>query len=256
MKVVILCGGFGTRLSEETIVKPKPMVEIGDHPILWHIMSYYASFGFDDFVLALGYKAAYIKNYFLNYYSLNSDFEVDLNSGEMAYIGRPKVSWKVSLIDTGMDTMTGGRVLRLRSHLEKHGTFMLTYGDGLSDVNLKKLVDFHRSHGKISTITAVRPPARFGEMQLEDREVRAFKEKPQTGSGWINGGFLVCEPEIFDYFDKGDQTILEQSPLERLSQEGQLMAYEHSGFWQCMDSLRDKKYLEELISSKSAPWLR
>ncbi|RYE55013.1 MAG: glucose-1-phosphate cytidylyltransferase [Sphingobacteriales bacterium] len=254
MKVVILCGGLGTRISEETHIKPKPMVEIGGQPILWHIMNYYASFGFKEFVLALGYKSEVIKEYFLNYYALRSDFTVDLGSGDIDYIERPKVDWKISLVDTGLNTLTGGRILRLKEHL-KHDTFMLTYGDGVADVDLSELLKFHRQHGKYSTVTAVRPAARFGEMILKDNTVETFQEKPQAGEGWINGGFFVMEPSVFDYFKEGDETILERGPLEGLTKDRELMAFEHSGFWQCMDTLRDKNYLEDLYSKNTAPWV-
>lgn len=254
MKVVILCGGFGTRLSEETHLKPKPMVEIGEYPILWHIMNHYAMYGFNEFVLALGYKASVIKSYFLDYYNLSCDFTVDLKKGGVEYLGHPRTDWKVSLIDTGLSTMTGGRVLRLKDHLKGLGTFMLTYGDGVADINVRHLLDYHRSHGKMATVTAVRPAARFGEMDLSNGIVKSFKEKPQAGAGWINGGFFVMEPEVFDFFDKGDETVLEQSPLEALTHAGQLMAYEHHGFWQCMDTVRDKKYLDELWARNEAPW--
>ncbi len=254
MKVVILCGGFGTRISEETHLRPKPMVEIGGKPMLWHIMNYYASYGFNDFILALGYKSEFIKNYFLNYYALKSDFVVDMNTGDLQFLKKPRIDWKISLVDTGLETMTGGRVLRLQDYLREHGTFMLTYGDGLSNINLHDLVKFHRDHGKLATVSAVRPTARFGEVTLENETVMKFKEKPQAEQGWINGGFFVMEPEALGYFPKGDDTILEKKPLENLADGRQLMAFQHTGFWQCMDTIRDKNYLESLWKSKDVPW--
>lgn len=254
MKVVILCGGFGTRISEETHLRPKPMVEIGGMPILWHIMNYYASYGYNDFILALGYKSEYIKNYFLNYYALKSDFTVDMKSGEVTFSKKPKIDWKISLIDTGLNTMTGGRLLRLRETLDQSGTFMLTYGDGLSNINLSNLVKFHKSHGRLATVTAVRPSARFGEITIEDNSVMQFKEKPQADQGWINGGFFVMEPKALDHFPMGDETVLEKQPLENLANSRELIAFQHTGFWQCMDTLRDKDYLESLWKSNDAPW--
>jgi glucose-1-phosphate cytidylyltransferase len=255
MKAVILCGGLGTRLSEETQVKPKPMVEIGGRPILWHIMKIYGRHGFSNFMLALGYKGESIKDYFLNYHARLSDMTVHLKNGQIDYSNPTAEDWKVSLIDTGSNTMTGGRLLRLKNHLQAEGTFMLTYGDGVSDVDLIKLLAFHRSHGKLATVTAVRPSARFGGMQIGDGNVLDFKEKPQSGEGWINGGFFVFEPEIFDYL-AGDTTVLEKFPLESLVKEGQLMAYEHSGYWQCMDTIRDRDALQEQWDGGSAPWVK
>ncbi len=255
IKTVILCGGLGTRLSEETQVKPKPMVEIGDRPILWHIMKIYECHGFDNFTLALGYKGEIIKDYFLNYHARLSDLTVDLKNGQVDYSNPTAEDWRVSLIDTGADTMTGGRLLRLKNHLQPDGTFMLTYGDGVADVNLKELLGFHRSHGKLATVTAVRPSARFGGMNIGGGRVLDFKEKPQSGEGWINGGFFVFEPGIFDFLSD-DTTVLEQLPLESLSKEGQLMAYEHSGYWQCMDTIRDRDALQSLWDSGRAPWAK
>jgi len=255
MKTVILCGGLGTRLSEETQVKPKPMVEIGGRPILWHIMKIYESYGFNDFTLALGYKGETIKDYFLNYHALLSDLTVHLKTGQVDFSNPTAEDWRVSLIDTGADTMTGGRLLRLQDHLRPHGTFMLTYGDGVSDVNLTELLAFHRAHGKHATVTAVRPSARFGGMDIDDGKVLCFKEKPQSGEGWINGGFFVFEPDVLDYL-ADDGTVLEQSPLEKLVQAGQLMAYEHSGYWQCMDTIRDRDALQSLWSTGKAPWVK
>lgn len=253
MKTIILAGGFGTRLSEQTIIKPKPMVEIGGQPVLWHIMNIYAHYGFRNFVIALGYKGESIKEYFLNYYSLKSDFSVDLANGEAKYLHQKTVDWKVTLIDTGMNTMTGGRVKRLKEYIGNE-TFMLTYGDGLADVDIKKLVEFHKSHGKMATVTAVHPSARFGELSISTRQdVIAFKEKPQTAQGWINGGFFVLEPGFLDMIDD-DHTILEEKPLERVAKEGELKAYIHNGFWQCMDTIRDRNVLENLWQSGHAPW--
>ncbi len=251
MKTVILCGGLGTRLSEETQLRPKPMVTVGDHPILWHIMNIYASFGCKEFVLPLGYKGELIKKYFLSYRALNSDFRIDLQNGLITPFNEVSVDLKITLIETGLNTLTGGRLHRLKPFLKD--TFMLTYGDGVADVDIKKLVEFHKSHGKLATITAVRPSARFGTMIFEGDQVLEFSEKPQTGEGWINGGFFVFEPAIFDYLE-GDSTILEAKPLERLAKEGQLMAYKHSGFWQCMDTLRDRNLLESLWASETPPW--
>ena len=253
VKVVILCGGLGTRLAEETQVRPKPMVEIGGRPILWHIMKIYERHKLNNFVLALGYKGELIKDYFLNYHARQSDLTVHLKTGGVEYTNRSSEDWHLSLVDTGAASMTGGRLLRLKPHLKSCGTFMLTYGDGVSDIDISKLLAFHRSHGRLATVTAVRPPARFGNLQLADDCVARFEEKPQTGEGWINGGFFVFEPEVFDYID-GDVTILEKAPLERLASGGQLMAYKHMGYWQSMDTLRDKQALEELWNKGEAPW--
>lgn len=257
MQVVILCGGKGTRLAEETSLRPKPMVTIGDRPILWHIMKLYSSHGFENFTLAAGYLADHIKNYFLNYNALNSDFEVDLGSGAVKLLQKPaEVSWKVRVVDTGHDTLTGGRLLRLRPFLEKSGTFLFTYGDGLCDVDIKKLLDFHKSHGKLCTVTAIQPTARFGGLDIDSTgSIRAFREKRPDDEGWVNGGFMVMEPGVFKYLED-DQTTLERTPMERMAAEGQLMAYEHKGFWQCMDTLRDRNHLEELWVNGKAPWKR
>lgn len=252
MNVVILAGGLGTRLAEETEIKPKPMVEVGGHPIVWHIMKSYAQYGFTDFFLALGYKGEIIKRYFLDHYSLGGSLRVNLASGLVEDLEKDTEDWIVHLMDTGQDTQTGGRIKRLEPHL-RGGTFLATYGDGLCDVDLRKVLAFHRAHGKIATITAVRPPARFGGLVFEGDFVREFSEKPQIGEGWINGGYFVFEPDIFDYLDN-DQSVLELAPLERLAQESQLVAYRHEGFWQCMDTLREKKILENLWQSGKAPW--
>lgn len=252
MKVAILAGGVGSRLSEETEVKPKPMVEIGGRPILWHIMMHYSYYGFRDFIIALGYKGEVIKKYMVDYCSLNSNLKVNLRSGTVEMNGGYRPDWNVELIDTGIPTNTGGRIKRLAPYLGNE-TFMLTWGDGVSDVNLHALLEFHRSHGKLATLTAVRPPARFGHLELDGDRITEFNEKPQTGEGWINGAFFVLEPEVFDYID-GDDTAWEREPLQRLAREGQLMAYKHTSFWQCMDTLRDKKLLESLWQTGKAPW--
>ena len=253
MKVAILAGGIGSRLSEETETKPKPMVEIGGKPLLWHIMKIYAEFGHNDFVVALGYKGEAIKKYVVDYCSINSDLSVDLRTGTV--LRRNDVDaldWNLELVDTGIATETGGRVKRLAPYLGE-GTFMLTWGDGVADIDLDALLQFHRSHGKIATLTAVRPPARFGHLDLDGSRVGEFSEKPQTAEGWINGAFFVLEPEVFDYID-GDATSFERGPLTRLARDGELMAYRHDSFWQCMDTLRDRKLLEELWQSGKAPW--
>ncbi len=252
MKVVILAGGLGTRLAEETEVVPKPMVEIGGRPILWHIMKHYAYYGLKEFVIALGYKGEVIKRYFLDYYSLNSNMVINLSNGDMQVHNKQSEDWLVHLIDTGLSTLTGGRVKRLESFL-KNDTFMVTYGDGVSNVDLQALLHFHRSHGRLATVTAVRPPARFGGLVFDGDLVVKFTEKPQIGEGWINGGFLIFEPGIFDYL-KGDQFSLEADALEQLAADNQLAAYRHDDFWQCMDTLRDKRLLEDLWLKENAPW--
>ncbi len=253
MKTIILAGGMGTRIAEYTETIPKPMVEIGGQPILWHIMNIYVHYDYSDFVIALGYKSELIKEYFLNYHTLKSDFTVDLANGHIAHQRQEPLDWKVTLVDTGLNSMTGGRVKRLEDYVDDQ-TFMLTYGDGVASVDVSKLVEFHKSHGKMATITAVHPPARFGELQInEDQQVFAFKEKPQTQRGWINGGFFVLEPQFLDLIDE-DSTILEKSPLERAAQEGELMAYYHNGFWQCMDTVRDRNVLQNLWETNVAPW--
>ena len=254
MKTVILCGGLGTRLAEETTIKPKPMVEIGGKPILWHIMKIYEKFGINDFYLALGYKGNFIIDYFLNYHAHQSDLSISLKSGKVNYSNHTSEDWDVSLVDTGANTMTGGRLLRLKSYLQNSGTFMLTYGDGVSDINIDELLKFHRSHGKIATVTSVRPPVRFGELIIDGHQVTQFQEKPQAGEGWINGGFFVFEPKIFDFiFD--DSTFLEREPLEKLAEMGELMSFKHEGFWQCMDTIRDRDFLQENWNNGKAPWI-
>jgi glucose-1-phosphate cytidylyltransferase len=253
VKVAILAGGVGTRLVEETEIKPKPMVEIGGKPILWHIMKHYHRYGFGEFVIALGYRGEYIKRYMVECCSLEHDLTVDFGTRSVeAHDRGERVDWTVDLIDTGQETLTGGRILRLAPYLGD-GTFMLTWGDGVSDVDLGKLLAFHRSHGKLATLTAVRPPARFGHLDLDGATVAEFSEKPQTGEGWINGAFFVLEPRVFDYVE-GDQTQWEHEPLQQLAKDGELMAYTHGGFWQCMDTLRDKRLLQSLWDTGRAPW--
>ena len=254
MKVILLAGGFGTRFPEYTDVIPKPMVPVGDKPILWHIMQTYASFGHKDFYVALGYKAEVIKDYFLNYRALNADFTVDLASGNVTSHQIDPVDWKVTLVNTGDASMTGGRVKRMQSFIGNE-TCMLTYGDGVTDIDLDVLLDFHRSHGKMITMSAVRPAARFGELEMDGPRVVSFQEKPQLHDGWINGGYFVIEPEFFDRIEN-DQTILEKEPLEKVAAMGELMAYHHDDFWQCMDTKRDRDNLEEIWHSGKAPWKR
>jgi glucose-1-phosphate cytidylyltransferase len=254
MKVVILAGGFGTRISEESHLKPKPMIEIGERPILWHIMKMYSHFGFNDFIICLGYKGYYIKEYFAHYFLHECDVTFDFREANEQIIHTHSAEpWKVTLVNTGVDTMTGGRVKRIRPHVGNE-TFMMTYGDGVSDVDITTLVAFHRSHGKLATITSVQPGGRFGALDLsEDSHVRGFQEKPSGDGGWINAGFFVLEPRIFDYIE-GDHTVFERAPLERLAKDNQLVAYKHFGFWQPMDSLRDKTQLEQIWKSGNARW--
>jgi glucose-1-phosphate cytidylyltransferase len=252
VKVIILAGGFGTRLSEYTETIPKPMVTVGGRPILWHIMRTYAYFGHKDFYLALGYKAEIIKEYFLNYRSLNADFTVDLSSGTIEPHQIEKTDWRVTLVHTGLESMTGGRVKRLQSFIGNE-TFMLTYGDGVSDIDLDALLKFHKSHGKMVTVSAVHPSARFGELEMEGQKVVTFQEKPQTNQGWINGGYFIIEPEFFELIE-GDKTILERDPLEKVAAMGELMSFNHDGYWQCMDTKRDRDTLEELWAENRAPW--
>jgi len=252
MKVIVLAGGLGTRLAEETEVKPKPMVEIGGRPILWHIMKHYAHYSFKEFLVALGYKGEVIKRFFVDYFTLNGSLTVDLSRGDVQVREKVREDWLVHLVDTGLNTFTGGRVKRLEAWL-KGETFMVTYGDGVSDIDLHKLLEFHRSHGRIATVTAVRPPARFGGLIFDGDLVAEFTEKPQIGEGWINGGFLVFEPAIFDYLE-GDCSSLEADALERLAADRQLAAYRHDHFWQCMDHLRDVRLLQSLWDSGNPPW--
>lgn len=253
MKVAILAGGFGTRLSEETIVKPKPMVEIGGMPIIWHIMKIYSRYGFNDFIICLGYKGYMIKEYFANYFLHTSDVTIDIRNNHTSIHHNYAEPWCISLIDTGENTLTGGRLKKIQSYIEDE-TFMLTYGDGVANVDIAKLLAFHKNHGKIATLTAIRPPGRFGALEIRNQsEVSSFLEKPAGDGGYINGGFFVFEPSIFDRIE-GDGTILEKEPLESLARENQLRAYRHEGFWYAMDTLRDKNYLEEQWRSGKAPW--
>jgi glucose-1-phosphate cytidylyltransferase len=252
MKVVILAGGLGTRLSEETEVKPKPMVEVGGRPIIWHIMKIYSHYGFNEFIVCLGYKGYVIKEFFANYFLHQSDLTIDLQANGFEVHNNYAEPWRVALINTGDKTMTGGRVRRIQSYVGNE-TFMLTYGDGVANVDINKLLAFHREQGKHATVTAVRPPSRFGGMSIEENIVTNFIEKPQIGEGWINGGFFVFEPQVFDYI-RGDETLLEREPMEKLSAEGQLVAYKHDRFWQCMDTLRDVQLLNDLWIGESPPW--
>jgi glucose-1-phosphate cytidylyltransferase len=252
MKVAILAGGLGSRLAEETDLRPKPMVEIGGRPILWHIMMHYSHHGFHEFILALGYKGEVIKKYMIDYCSLNRDLTVSTATGRVKMSGTPIEDWTVDLIDTGIKTQTGGRIKRLAPILG-NSTFMLTWGDGVSNIDLKDLLAFHRRHGKLATLTAVRPTARFGHLEMDEDRIVEFSEKPQTKEGWINGAFFVLEPGVFDYIN-GDETHFEKEPLENLARDGQLMAYRHREFWQCMDTIREKRYLEELWANNNAPW--
>lgn len=252
MKVVILAGGYGTRLQEETTVKPKPMVEIGGRPMLWHIMQSFAAHGLNEFVLALGYKAEMVRSYFLHYHFVGRDLTVRLADGSATAHGGDCEDWTVHLIDTGVGTETGGRLRRLRAWLGGE-TFLMTYGDGVANVDIPALIAFHRAHGKLATITAVRPPSRFGGLDIDGDAVREFEEKPQIGQGWINGGFFVLEPKVLDYI-AGDDVPWERGPLEALAATNQLRAYRHEGFWQCMDTLRDVRLLETLWAEHRAPW--
>jgi glucose-1-phosphate cytidylyltransferase len=252
MKVAILAGGKGTRLAEETEVRPKPMVEIGGRPILWHIMMSYHHYGFDEFIIAVGYKGEYIKRWFRDHCSLEGDMTFRTGSGEIKTYENHRPNWTVHVVETGLETQTGGRVKRLKPWVGNE-TFMLTWGDGVSDLDIGKLHKFHRAHGKLATMTSVRPPARYGHLQFEGDRVCRFTEKPQTAEGWINGAFFVLEPQVFEYIE-GDQTQFEKEPLERLASEGQLMAFRHESFWQCMDTLREKHILENLWANGRAPW--
>lgn len=252
MKVLILAGGLGTRLSEETDVRPKPMVDIGGQPILWHIMKIYSHYGFNDFVILLGYKGFYIKEYFANYYLHQSDVTFDMSNGQMQVHNNTSEPWRVTLVDTGLDTMTGGRIKRAKEYIENE-SFMLTYGDGVSDINIKKLVEFHKEQKTKLTMTAIQPAGRFGALDINSNLVNEFVEKPAGDGNWINAGFMVCEPDVLDLIDS-DETTFEQYPLQTLASTGQLSAYKHTGFWQCMDNLRDKIKLNELWDSGKALW--
>lgn len=255
MKVAILAGGFGTRLSEETDVRPKPMVEIGGKPILWHIMKHYAAYGHRDFVILAGYKSYFIKEYFANYYLHQSDVTFDTKSGKMTVHSNESEDWSITVVDTGLETMTGGRVNRARKYLDGE-TFMLTYGDGVADINVDQLLSFHREHKKTLTLTAIQPDGRFGVLDIsKDGKVDRFLEKPKGDGNWINGGFFVCEPKIFEYLSEGDNAIFERTPMEALTRDGQLAAYKHNSFWKCMDTLRDKVELSNMWASGHAPWI-
>lgn len=251
MKVVILAGGYGTRLSEETEVLPKPMIEIGGRPLLWHLMKLFSSQGFNEFVVALGYKSQVIKRYFMQYPQIETDMHVDLASASVRTTGQPGEDWKIDLIDTGHDTMTGGRLKRLRNLLDD--TFIFTYGDGLANMDLRRLVEFHRSHRKLATVTAVKPPSRFGLLQIEETRVTSFNEKPRNPDDWINGGYFVLEPGVIDYID-GDATSWEREPCQRLARNGELRAYCHDGYWQCVDTLHELRLLREIWDNGKAPW--
>jgi glucose-1-phosphate cytidylyltransferase len=252
IKTIILAGGAGTRLAEETIIRPKPMVEIGGRPILWHILSIFAAHGHRDFIIACGYKGELIKEFFTRFALHASDIVVDLKEGKVTVEKNRSPDWRVALVDTGVSTQTGGRLLRLKSRVAG-GTFMMTYGDSVANIDLAALLAFHRAHGKLATLTAVRPPARFGGIIFDGDRVAQFSEKPQIGEGWVNGGFMVLEPGVLDYIT-GDDTVFEGGPLERLSTDGQLMAYRHTGFWQPMDTLREKSLLEKMWQDSAAPW--
>ena len=255
MKVLLLAGGFGTRLSEETDIRPKPMVEIGGKPILWHIMKTYSEYGFNDFVILLGYKGYFIKEYFANYFLHQSDVTINTKNGQMEIHNNSSESWKVTLLDTGLNSMTGGRIKRAEDYVNNE-PFMLTYGDGVSNINIKELVEFHKSHGKAMTMTSAQPDGRFGALDVgKNNQVKAFKEKPKGDGSWINAGYFVCEPQVFNYITEGDSTVFEQEPLKNLAKNGEIYTYKHDGFWMPMDSLRDKIKLNEMCDNKAAPWM-
>ena len=253
MKTVILAGGYGTRLSEETIIKPKPMVEIGGRPIIWHIMTHYSKFGFDDFIILLGYKGYIIKEYFVNYFLHNSDFIVDLENNNVEILNKQNLKWKVTLVDTGLDTMTGGRVKKVQEYINDD-TFMLTYGDGLIDLNINELVNFHNRHGKAMTMTTSQPDGRFGAVELKGNQVTQFIEKPRGDNSWINAGYFVCNKKVFNFIKDDENEVLEKSPLESLANQNELYTYKHTGFWMPMDTLRDKLKLEDMWKNNEAPW--
>ena len=254
MKVVILAGGFGTRISEESHLKPKPMIEIGEQPILWHIMKEYSKYGFNDFIICLGYKAYVIKEYFANYFLHTSDITFDLTKNEMIVHNNYSEPWKVTLVDTGLNTMTGGRIKRIEKFVENE-PFMLTYGDGVSDINIQKLLEFHQSHGKIATITAINYEQRFGVLSIDSKNnVKSFREKQEQDGYWINGGYMILNPKIFDYITDGDNTVFEQDTLKKLVQDKELVAYKHNGFWQCMDTKQEMDKLDGMLAEGSAPW--
>ncbi|MCI0723976.1 MAG: glucose-1-phosphate cytidylyltransferase [Acidobacteria bacterium] len=253
MKAIILAGGFGSRLSEETALRPKPMVEIGGKPIMWHIMNIYAAHGIDDFIIALGYKGEVIKQYFLDFYAINNDLSIDLASGETTIHNGNQPSWRIHLVDTGLYTQTGGRLKRLQKWLGEDETFMFTYGDGVADINVAALLEFHKAHGKLATVTTVRSPARFGRLAFKEDLVTEFYEKSESSEGWINGGYFVLNRKVLDYI-ANDQTVWELDPVERLAYDGQLMGFRHYGFWSCMDTLKEKQLLEDLWNSGNPPW--
>ncbi|TXJ01966.1 MAG: glucose-1-phosphate cytidylyltransferase [Neisseriales bacterium] len=253
MKCVLLAGGLGTRLSEETSVRPKPMVEIGGKPILWHIMKLYSHHGVNEFIICLGYKGYLIKEYFANYFLHMSDVTFDMQNNQMTVHNQHAEPWKVTLVDTGDDSMTGGRLARVKEYIKDEEAFCFTYGDGVSDIDIGQLIEFHQKHGKLATLTAVTPPGRFGALDIQNGEIKSFKEKPKGDGALINGGFFVLSPKVIDLID-GDKCVWEQRPLEQLAKEGELMAFNHEGFWQPMDTLRDKHYLEELWQNNQAPW--
>ena len=253
MKVLILAGGFGTRLSEETDIRPKPMVQIGGKPILWHIMKIYSKYGFNDFVLLLGYKGYYIKEYFANYFLHQSDVTIDLQTGKMEVLNNSSEPWKITLLDTGLDTMTGGRIKKAQNFVGNE-PFLLTYGDGVSDIDINELVKFHKAHGKAITMSSTQPEGRFGALNLDGEKVESFLEKPKGDGGWINIGYFVCEPKVFDYIDTGDEVVFEQAPLKNLALDGEMFTFKHNGFWKPMDSLKDKNDLNNLWDSQKAPW--
>ena len=255
MKVLLLAGGFGTRLSEETDVRPKPMVEIGGKPILWHIMKSYSYYGFNDFVVLLGYKGYYIKEYFANYFLHQSDVTIDMSNGSMEVHNNSSEPWKVTLLDTGLHSMTGGRIKRAQDFIGDE-PFMLTYGDGVADIDIAKLLDFHKQHGKAMTMTSAQPDGRFGALNIdENSRVLEFKEKPKGDGSWINAGYFVCEPKVFDYITQGDATVFEQDPLRNLAKDGEIFTYKHEDFWMPMDTLRDKIKLNEMVQEGRAPWM-
>jgi glucose-1-phosphate cytidylyltransferase len=255
MKVLLLAGGLGSRLSEETTLKPKPMVEIGGKPILWHIMKIYSHYGFHEFIILCGYKGYMIKEYFANYYSHNSDMTIDMTTNEITHHLNYAEPWKVTLVDTGLDTMTGGRIKKVKDYVGNE-PFLLTYGDGVADINIDELLAFHKSHGKAITMTSVQPEGRFGSLLLDNNKVLSFQEKPKGDGSWVNACYFVCQPEVFDYIPDGDKAIFEREPLENLAKNGQLFTYKHEGFWKPMDTQRDKSQLEEMIEKNDAPWIK
>lgn len=255
MKVLILAGGLGSRLSEETTLKPKPMVEIGGKPVLWHIMKIYSHYGFHEFIILCGYKGYMIKEYFANYYSHNSDMTIDMKTNEITHHVNYAEPWKVTLVDTGLDTMTGGRIKKVKDYVGNE-PFMLTYGDGVADINIDELIAFHKKHGNAITMTSVQPEGRFGSLLLENDKVLSFQEKPKGDGAWVNAGYFVCQPEVFDYIPMGDNVIFEREPLENLANDGQLYTYKHEGFWKPMDTQRDKSQLEDMIDNNKAPWIK